>query len=119
MPSSVFDPPGMQWRCKRRRSEKLTRYVAINPLLGIDTKSLNVKRQDPEVAKWVEVLKEKYAGLKLIVARDKLDYIKGVRQKMLAFERFLNMYPEYQGKVIVRPLLSLDRGLHLIILRSG
>ena len=69
-------------------------------MLGIDTKSLNVKRQDPEVAKWVEVLKEKYAGLKLIVARDKLDYIKGVRQKMLAFERFLNLYPEYQGKVI-------------------
>lgn len=61
-----------------------------------------MKRQDPEVAKWVEVLKEKYAGLKLIVARDKLDYIKGVRQKMLAFERFLNLYPEYQGKVIIR-----------------
>lgn len=51
------------------------------------------------MAKWVGVLKEKYAGMKLIVARDKLDYIKGVRQKMLAFERFLNLYPEYQGKV--------------------
>ncbi|KAF9980890.1 hypothetical protein BGZ75_007864 [Mortierella antarctica] len=74
--------------------------VGIFPI-GIDTKSLNVKRQDPEVAKWVEVLKEKYAGLKLIVARDKLDYIKGVRQKMLAFERFLNLYPEYQGKIVL------------------
>ena len=86
----------------------------MNPLLGIDTKSLNVKRQDPEVAKWVEVLKEKYAGLKLIVARDKLDYIKGVRQKMLAFERFLNLYPEYQGKVIVQHLLSMDQGQYVI-----
>lgn len=72
--------------------------VGIFPI-GIDTKTLNIKRQDPEVAQWVKVLKEKYAGMKLIVAREKLDYIKGVRQKMLAFERFLNLYPEWQGKV--------------------
>ncbi|KAI7820144.1 glycosyltransferase family 20-domain-containing protein [Gamsiella multidivaricata] len=74
--------------------------VGIFPI-GIDTNNLNIKRQDPEVAKWVQVLREKYAGMKLIVARDKLDYIKGVRQKMLAFERFLNLYPEYQGKIVL------------------
>jgi trehalose 6-phosphate synthase/phosphatase len=74
--------------------------VGIFPI-GIDTKGLNKKRKDPEVANWVEMLREKYAGMKLIVARDKLDYIKGVRQKMLAFERFLNVYPQYVGKVII------------------
>ncbi|KAF9204226.1 hypothetical protein BGZ49_005568 [Haplosporangium sp. Z 27] len=74
--------------------------VGIFPI-GIDTQGLNVKRQDPEVAQWINVLKEKYAGMKLIVARDKLDYIKGVRQKMLAFERFLQLYPEWQGKIVL------------------
>ncbi|KAK3844161.1 MAG: glycosyltransferase family 20-domain-containing protein [Linnemannia gamsii] len=74
--------------------------VGIFPI-GIDTVTLNIKRQDPEVAQWVKVLKEKYAGMKLIVAREKLDYIKGVRQKMLAFERFLNLYPEWQGKIVL------------------
>ena len=74
--------------------------VGIFPI-GIDIKSLNIKRQDPEVAQWVKELKDKYAGMKLIVARDKLDYIKGVRQKMLAFERFLNLYPEWQEKVYI------------------
>ncbi|KAF9338243.1 hypothetical protein BG006_007728 [Podila minutissima] len=74
--------------------------IGIFPI-GIDTKSLKVKRQDPDVAQWVKVLKEKYAGKKLIVARDKMDYIKGVRQKMLAFERFLNLYPEWQGKIVL------------------
>ncbi|KAF9321645.1 hypothetical protein BG003_000528 [Podila horticola] len=74
--------------------------IGIFPI-GIDTKSLSVKRQDPDVAQWVKVLKEKYAGKKLIVARDKMDYIKGVRQKMLAFERFLNLYPEWQGKIVL------------------
>ncbi|KAF9580263.1 hypothetical protein BGW38_003163, partial [Lunasporangiospora selenospora] len=79
--------------------------IGIFPI-GIDPITLNKKRQDPEVAKWVQVLKEKYAGKKLIVARDKLDYIKGVRQKMLAFERFLNLYPEYQGKNEVQGQVS-------------
>ncbi|GJJ69076.1 trehalose 6-phosphate synthase complex regulatory subunit [Entomortierella parvispora] len=74
--------------------------VGIFPI-GIDTQSLSIKRQDPEVAQWVSELKEKYSGLKLIVARDKLDYIKGVRQKMLAFERFLDLYPEWLGKIVL------------------
>ncbi|KAI8599045.1 hypothetical protein EDD21DRAFT_171177 [Dissophora ornata] len=64
--------------------ENIAVNVGIFPI-GIDTRSLNIKRQDPEVAQWVQVLK-KYAGMRLIVARDKLDYIEGVRQKVVAFE---------------------------------
>lgn len=56
-------------------------------------------RSAPEVQQSLEMLKEKYAGKKLIVARDKLDYIKGVRQKLLAFEQFLLQHPEWRGKV--------------------
>ncbi|KAG0358780.1 hypothetical protein BG005_001848 [Podila minutissima] len=74
--------------------------VSIFPI-GIDTQSLAVKRKDPEVAQWVKEIKERYSGMKLIVARDKLDYVKGVRQKMLAFERFLNLYPEWNGKIVL------------------
>ncbi|KAL1924300.1 uncharacterized protein VTP21DRAFT_7335 [Calcarisporiella thermophila] len=74
--------------------------VGIFPI-GIDLVSLNEKRRNPEVADWIKVLKEKYAGKTLIVARDKLDYIKGIRQKLLAFEQFLIRYPEWQGKVVL------------------
>lgn len=56
-------------------------------------------RSAPEVQRSVEMLQEKYAGKKLIVARDKLDYIKGVRQKLLAFEQFLIRHPEWREKV--------------------
>lgn len=86
--------------------------VGIFPI-GIDTKSLSIKRQDPEVAQWVSELREKYSGLKLIVARDKLDYIKGVRQKMLAFERFLTMYPEWQGKVSHVESITLSKAMEI------
>ena len=39
--------------------------------------------------------------MKLIVGRDKLDVIQGVRHKISAFESFLDKYPEYQGKVVL------------------
>ena len=36
---------------------------------------------------------------KLIISIDKLDYTKGIPQRIRAFERFLQTYPEYLGKV--------------------
>jgi len=37
----------------------------------------------------------------LIVARDKLDNIRGVRQKLLAYELFLNKNPQWRDKVVM------------------
>ncbi|KAG9092931.1 hypothetical protein FS749_015330 [Ceratobasidium sp. UAMH 11750] len=74
--------------------------VAIFPI-GIDVISLADKRRDPTVTEWVDVLKERYAGMKMIVGRDKLDEVQGVRQKLLAFETFLEKYPEFQGRVVL------------------
>jgi trehalose 6-phosphate synthase/phosphatase len=45
------------------------------------------------------VLLQRYAGMKIVVGRDKLDEVQGVRHKILAFERFLERYKEFQGKV--------------------
>ncbi|KAI0072180.1 glycosyltransferase family 20 protein [Panus rudis PR-1116 ss-1] len=74
--------------------------VGVFPM-GIDVKALTAKRADPEVAEWVQVLKQRYAGMKLIVGRDKLDEIQGVRHKIQAFEVFLDKHPEYVGKVVL------------------
>lgn len=74
--------------------------VGIHPI-GIDIQALTTKIADPTVNQWVTKLKEKYGDKKLIVARDKLDYIKGVRQKLMAFEQFLIHHPEWRGKVVL------------------
>ncbi|KDN50490.1 hypothetical protein RSAG8_00988, partial [Rhizoctonia solani AG-8 WAC10335] len=74
--------------------------VAIFPI-GIDVLALAERRRDPTVQEWVDVLKERYAGMKMIVGRDKLDEVQGVRQKLLAFEAFLEKYSEFQGKVVL------------------
>jgi trehalose 6-phosphate synthase/phosphatase len=67
--------------------------------IGIDPKALSLVREEPEVQEWIKALQERYAGKHVIVARDKLDSIRGVRQKLLAFELFLNKYPEWRDKV--------------------
>lgn len=67
--------------------------------IGIDPTSLDEARQDPAVMDWIDVLKEKYKGKKLIVARDNLDHVRGVRQKLLAYELFLNKYEEWREDV--------------------
>lgn len=49
----------------------------------------------------IAVLEQKFQGIKIIVGVDRLDYIKGVPQKLHAFEVFLTDHPEWIGKVVL------------------
>jgi trehalose 6-phosphate synthase/phosphatase len=69
--------------------------------IGIDLNTLNFKRKNPEVANLITFLKKKYQGKYVVIGRDKNDYVKGVRHKLLAFERFLTDHPEWLGKVVL------------------
>ncbi|ROW00045.1 hypothetical protein VPNG_08325 [Cytospora leucostoma] len=78
------------------------RFVdVVNLPIGIDPVSLKAHREDVAVKRWLDMLRERYAGKKLIVARDKLDHVRGVRQKLLSYELFLNTHPEWRGNVIL------------------
>ncbi|KIK93311.1 glycosyltransferase family 20 protein [Paxillus rubicundulus Ve08.2h10] len=74
--------------------------VGVFPM-GIDVGALREKKREPDVSYWVQLLRQRYAGMKMIVGRDKLDEIQGVRHKIEAFERFLKKHPEYQGQVVL------------------
>jgi trehalose-6-phosphate synthase len=53
-----------------------TRLVnVINLPIGIDPVQLGEKRKEPEVGSWSEQLRQRYAGKKLFVARDKVRLI--------------------------------------------
>ncbi|KAF8443569.1 glycosyltransferase family 20-domain-containing protein [Terfezia claveryi] len=75
-------------------------HVTSDPI-GIDPVSLDLRRKDQAVEEWIKIIKERYRGKKLIVARDKLDHVRGVRQKLLAYEQFLDKHPEWDGKVVL------------------
>jgi trehalose-6-phosphate synthase len=78
------------------------RFVNITDLpVGIDPVALNDHRKEKAVEEWLTVMKERYRGKKLIVARDKLDHVRGIRPKLLAYELFLNKFPEWRDRVVM------------------
>ncbi|GAA5944444.1 hypothetical protein JCM1841_000794, partial [Sporobolomyces salmonicolor] len=57
--------------------------------------------EQPSVLDRVASLRRRFSGAKLIVGVDRLDYIKGVPQKLHAMEVFLEEHPEWIGKVVL------------------
>ena len=77
-------------------------FVSVrSQAIGINPPALQEARQAEEVQQWVYDIQQKYEGKTLIVARDKLDKLYGVREKLLAFELFLNKNPEWAKKVVL------------------
>ncbi len=69
--------------------------------LGIDIKNLERDAFTDEIEKKVKTLKELNQNRKIIIGRDRLDSVRGVVQKLQAFELFLDIYPEWRDKVVL------------------
>ncbi|KAJ2497080.1 Trehalose-6-P synthase/phosphatase complex subunit [Coemansia sp. RSA 1972] len=69
--------------------------------MGLDPVGVEGKWSNAAVGELIEFLNEKYAGKYLLVGRDKLDHVKGVRQKLLGYECFLEANPEFAGKTVL------------------
>ncbi|ETI29471.1 trehalose-phosphatase [Cladophialophora carrionii CBS 160.54] len=83
-------------------------HVAVDVFpIGIDVAT--VQKQafgDPVIEKNMKALKKMYAGKKIIVGRDRLDTVRGVAQKLMAFEMFLERYPAWRDKVVLIQVTS-------------
>jgi trehalose 6-phosphate synthase/phosphatase len=66
--------------------------IGVDPI-GIDTAGFREVLADPETARFLDDLERQYAGRKLVLGVERLDYTKGIPQKLLAFERFLERDP--------------------------
>ncbi|KAI0254998.1 alpha-trehalose-phosphate synthase TPS1 subunit [Lactifluus subvellereus] len=80
-------------------------HVGTFPI-GIDPTSF-IRAQS--VQKRVAALEQRFNGVKVIVGVDRLDYIKGVPQKLHALELFLTQHPEWIGKVVLVQLAVPSR----------
>lgn len=72
--------------------------VAAFPI-GIDAAKVEHDSQLDEVLEKMKAIREVSAGKKIIVGRDRLDSVRGVVQKLRAFEMFLEDFPEWREKV--------------------
>ncbi|KAA0066705.1 alpha,alpha-trehalose-phosphate synthase [Cucumis melo var. makuwa] len=78
---------------------KLTRVAAFP--IGIDSDRFIRALKIPEVQVHIEELKERFKGRKVMLGVDRLDMIKGIPQKILAFEKFLEENPYWRDKVVL------------------
>jgi trehalose 6-phosphate synthase/phosphatase len=77
--------------------------------MGIDNSKFEELSHDPEVLKQLESLRENFQHTHMVLSIDRLDYSKGIIQRLQAFELFLQLYPEYVEKVVLYMIVVPSR----------
>jgi len=70
--------------------------------ISIDFEQLSQDAKTDEVKREIERLKRelKLEGMAMAISIDRMDYIKGIPQRLMAIDRFLDNWPEYKGKIV-------------------
>ncbi len=76
------------------------RVVSVDAFpMGIDYDKFHRAIEDVAVQKEIDKIKKRVGGRKIIISIDRLDYTKGIPQRLEAFDYFLEQYPQYREKV--------------------
>eukprot|EP00250_Pteridium_aquilinum_P003695 c14001_g1_i1 orf=129-3305(+) len=78
---------------------KLTRVAAFP--IGIDPERFSEALSRADVKGYIKELQQKFSGRKVMLGVDRLDTIKGIPQKLLAFEKFLDENAKWRDKVLL------------------
>jgi trehalose 6-phosphate synthase/phosphatase len=82
--------------------------IGVDPI-GIDTLGFQETLREPETARLLGQLEEQYAERKLVLGVERLDYTKGIPQKLLAFERLLEQDPTLARRTTMLQVLVPSR----------
>jgi trehalose 6-phosphate synthase len=80
------------------RAGEQTVRIGVFPI-GIETNEFSRLARRSVRSHLVRNVLESLAGRAMVIGVDRLDYSKGLAQRMDAFERFLALYPDWRGKV--------------------
>ncbi|KAK7044437.1 trehalose-6-phosphate phosphatase [Favolaschia claudopus] len=74
--------------------------------VGVDAERVARDILRPGIPPAIHALRSHYQNKKIIVGRDKLDVVKGVLQKLQAFQKLLRTYPGWVGNVVLIQVTS-------------
>lgn len=77
--------------------------------IGIDAKSFAALSDSAEAQESFERMMESKAGRKMLVGVDRLDYSKGIDERLLAYERLLNESPELKREIFLLQISTYTR----------
>ncbi|ORX68830.1 hypothetical protein DL89DRAFT_275303 [Linderina pennispora] len=84
-------------------------HVGTFPI-GIDPDKFSEALETDAVKARLGHFEQQFRDTQVVVGVDRLDYIKGVPQKLLAFEELLARHPEYVGRVVLVQVAVPSRG---------
>jgi trehalose 6-phosphate synthase/phosphatase len=86
------------------------RQVVIESFpMGIDDKKFELLTQDEKVIQNRQELRESFDGYKIVLSIDRLDYSKGILQRLQAFDLLLQLHPEHLEQVILYMIIVPSR----------
>lgn len=68
--------------------------------ISIDYKKFNSSCNDPKTKKYFNEIKKGFGEKKIIFSVDRLDYTKGLMDRLNAFEYFMEQYPEWRERCL-------------------
>lgn len=77
--------------------------------IGIDAKNFAALSAAPEAQDNYQRMIESKAGRKMLLGVDRLDYSKGIDERMLAYERLLNENPELKREIFLLQISTYTR----------
>lgn len=102
--------PGVTLDTKRRIVTTSNNKTKIRHFpLGISYKDFAYSPHTQYATKKAANLKKMYKERSLILGMDRLDYTKGILDRLKAFEFFLEQYPEFREKVVLVQIASPSR----------
>lgn len=86
------------------------RYIQVDAFpMGIDYERFSGKVDTKEYQNEFNEISDNKGETKLILSIDRLDYTKGIPQRIKAFEQFLEMNPEFLGQVRLHLIVAPSR----------
>lgn len=77
--------------------------------IGISPEDFHDALSKPEVQQQITKLQEQYGGRKVVLGIDRLDYMKGIPHKLMAFGCFLDLHPDWASKCVLVQLAVPSR----------
>jgi trehalose 6-phosphate synthase len=86
------------------------RFVRLGAFpVSIETKAYMRLARNAGRSAMVQLVRESLSGNKLVLGVDRLDYSKGIPDRIKGFERFLELNPDWHGKVTLLQLTPKSR----------
>lgn len=82
--------------------------LGVHPI-GIPIERFKERLELPETAPYIAELARRYAGKKIIFSLERLDYTKGVPEKLLGYEAFLEREPSHQREIVLLQVVVPSR----------